>query len=43
MTELALEDFNSYTLYDSTQMLLKNVGYTRNSREVMNILIESKQ
>ncbi|CAD8196478.1 unnamed protein product [Paramecium pentaurelia] len=43
MTEMTLEDSNQQNLFDSTYMLLKNIGYTTNPREIMNILIYSKQ
>ncbi|CAD8210765.1 unnamed protein product [Paramecium octaurelia] len=43
MTEMALEDSNQQNLFDSTYMLLKNIGYTTNPREIMNILLYSKQ
>ncbi|CAD8136048.1 unnamed protein product [Paramecium pentaurelia] len=43
MTEMTLEDSNQQNLFDSTYMLLKNIGYTTNAREIMNILLYSKQ
>lgn len=42
MTEMTLEDSNQSNLFDSTYMLLKNIGYTTNAREIMNILLYSK-
>ncbi|CAD8124771.1 unnamed protein product [Paramecium sonneborni] len=42
MTEMTLEDSNQLNLFDSTYMLLKNIGYTTNPREIMNILLYSK-
>ncbi|CAD8206727.1 unnamed protein product [Paramecium octaurelia] len=43
MTEITLEDSSQQNLFDSTYMLLKNIGYTTNPREIMNILLLSKQ
>ncbi|CAD8127183.1 unnamed protein product [Paramecium sonneborni] len=43
MTEMTLEDSNQQNLFNPTYILLKNIGYTTNSREIMNILIYSKQ
>ncbi|CAK66462.1 unnamed protein product (macronuclear) [Paramecium tetraurelia] len=43
MTEMTLEDSNQQNLFDSTYMLLKNIGYTTNPREIMNILLYSRQ